>query len=385
MKPTTIRIPAWTISFLVIYLLTAGLVRAQIKVTRIEGPEMLTGKTGIIYNLPRTVILVDLCVSRNQQFAGPLAQYASEFMGIDDAITKDATSFVMEKATVRPVNEPDPMQLYLIEKEEKSQQEVWVSFGKDPRVLTLETFEKTVSPDGFSTWNKDLYTINDPGKLFRKYTDSPTREVTDTITRKVSLDTLVYEEQIFRHSREEYSDREKAQDAADKIRQIDHDIYNLLIGYPETAYSKESLEYMIGKLEAQKMEYLKLFTGVTIKETLRFSYPVVPEAGKEVQVYKVASFNKISGMGMPEGQNDIALTLASASSKSNTDNTIGQVGGLAYLMPAQVQAVLTYQGKELASATVGVMQLGTKMTLPPTFKKIELDLETGGLRSVVME
>jgi hypothetical protein len=142
---------------------------------------------------------------------------------------------------------------------------------------------------------------------------------------------------------------------------------------------------MIGKLEAQKMEYLKLFTGVTVKETLRFSYPVVPEAGKEVQVYKVASFTKISGIGIPEGQNDIALTLASTSSKNEENNSGSQVSGIVYLMPARAQASLTFQGKELSSATVEVMQLGTKMALPPAFKKIELDLETGGLRSIVME
>lgn len=376
-----IRFPLWKTSLLIALTLTTCWIQAQIKVSRIEKPDQLAGRNGIIYNLPRTVLNVDLCVSKSQQFAGPLAQYASEFLGIDDAITKESTSYNLEKAMLRSENEPDPGQMYLIEKEDKSQQEVWVSFGKEPRVLTLESYEKTSSPDGFTTWNKDLYTTGDAGQLFRKYTDSPTREVTDTIIRKVSLDTLVYEEQIFRHSREEYSDREKAQDAADKIRQIDHDIYNLMIGYPETAYSKESLEYMIGRLEAQKAEYLKLFTGVTIKETMRFSFSVIPDPEKEVQVYKVASFTKTAGIAGPEGQNEIVLTLA-AEGSNNTGST---VGGLVYQIPAKARAVLTYQGRELASAGMGVMQLGTKMSLPATFKKIELDLETGSLRNVVME
>ena len=52
--------------------------------------------------------------------------------------------------------------------------------------------------------------------LFRKYTESPTREVIDTIIRKVSIDTLVIEEKIFKRSMVEFSDQEKAQEAADR-------------------------------------------------------------------------------------------------------------------------------------------------------------------------
>ena len=363
-----------------------GVINAQIKVTPIANPDQLTGKNGVIYTLPRSRVIVDVCITKSQQFAGPLAEFGGEFLGIDEVITKDAVGYTIENVTIRIISEPDPGQLYLIEKEDKSQEEIWLSFAKEVPVLTLESFQKTMGPDGFSSWNKDLYITSDSDRLFRKYTDSPTREVTDTIIRKVSIDTLVYEENIFTHSREEYSDREKAQDAADKIRQIEHDKYNLLIGYPETAYSKDALEYMVNELEKQRLEYLKLFTGVTVRETLKFSYTVIPETGRENQDYTIAGFSKLTGMTEPGEDNEIRLSLNSAEEMTKISNVSeNQATGLVYQMPKSFNAVISYQGKELVSKRIEVLQLGVKMTLPPSFKRIEFDLEKGFVKSVILE
>jgi hypothetical protein len=389
MKTLKSNLPNLTAVLFICAMLSQSGIMAQIRVTRVAGPDQLAGKNGIVYTLPRTQVIAELRISKSQQFAGPLAAYAAEFLGIDEVITKDALSYSIESAAILTMTEPDPGHIYLIEKEDKQQGEVWISFGKEPPVLNMEVFQKTVGPAGFSAWNKDLYMTADAGRLFRKYTDSPTREITDTIIRKVSIDTLVFEEKIFKHSREEYSDREKAQDAADKINQIEHDKYNLLIGYPETAYSKEALEYMINELEKQRLEYLKLFTGVTVNETLKFSYPVIPEPARENQDYQVAGFSKTAGMTVPEGQNQVILSLKPDEPGEKIEDTApgdGQAGsGLVYLLPKSFHAVLSYQGKELAARRIEVLQLGMKMALPQSFKRIEFDLQTGTVRSVILE
>lgn len=381
------NLPKLFITLLCVLMASSGMLNAQIKVTRIAGKDALDGRSGIVYTLPRTVVIADLCISKSQQIAGPLAEYAAEYLGIDEVITKDAVGYAMESAEIRTITEPDPGQVYLIEKEDKSQGEVWISFDKPGPLMTLEIFEKTLSPEGFSSWNKELFMTAEAGKLFKKYTDSPTREVTDTIVRKLSIDTLVVEQMIFRHSREEYSDREKAQDAADKIRQIEHDKYNLLIGYPETAYSKDALEYMINNLETQKSEYLKLFTGVTVKEMLRFSIPVIPEPDNESQVYKISGFSKTNGMTDAEGQPEIILQLMTTDQDLETAKTGEAISGtgLVYILPRSFKAKITFEAKEFATRRIEVMQLGTTLSLPATFKRIEFNLETGSLQSVVME
>jgi hypothetical protein len=376
------------ISAILFFLLIIALnVTAQVRVTRITGPGDADGKNGVVYNLPRTLVHVDLLIARNQQFAGPLAEYAVEYMGIDNATLKDQVTYAIAGAEIRPVCEPDPNQAYIIEKEEKSQSEIWISFGAHSPVIALEKFEKTAAPGGFVKWHDDLFIKPEHAALFRKYTDSPTRESIDTVTRRVSIDTLVFEEQIFRSSMVEFTDVEKAQEAAARIRQIEHDQYNLLIGYQETAYARETLEFMLERLEAQRLEYLKLFTGVNVTETLAFDFVIIPDNENEAGEYVIAGFSKSAGIIPPEGQNIITLNVKKDNPGINLSSVKdGQMAtGLVYRVPQPVTAVVSFQGKELVSKRIDVLQLSPLLSLPSTFKRVEFDRNTGELRSVVLE
>jgi hypothetical protein len=140
----------------------------QIKATRVTDPKELAGKNGIVYNLPGTVVHVDLRIARTQQYTGPLAEYAADYLGLDNVITKDAVSYAIAGAAIRTVTEPDPNQVYIIEKEEKSTAEIWISFGNQSPVVALEKFDKGASPDGFMKWNEGLFVKPDPGIAFQE-------------------------------------------------------------------------------------------------------------------------------------------------------------------------------------------------------------------------
>jgi len=126
---------------------------------------------------------------------------------------------------------------------------------------------------------------------------------------------------------------------------------------------------------------------VSINESLRFDYLVFPETGKEQQVYNIAGFSKTTGIVAPEGQNVISVSLKSDSMNFSTGESDGSQSatGLVYRIPETVQAVLSFQGKELDSKRMEVLQLGPLMTLPAEFKKVEMDTERGILKSVVLE
>jgi hypothetical protein len=387
MKISNSNRPAFSLILISLLILAFTNATAQVRVTKVTDPEMLTNKFGIVYALPQTQIHAELWVTKTQRFAGPLAAFSREYIGVDNATTKNEVSYSIENLALWTSTAPDPGQVYLIEKQEKSSGEIWISFGKSAPVLTLEKFDKTVRPDGFTSWNKAHFFSPEPEYLFRKYTDSPVREVIDTITRKISMDTLVIEEMIFKRSMVEFSDREKAQEAAERIGQIDQDIYKLLIGYQETAYSRETMEFMYNKLEEQKLEYMKLFTGVTVAETLKFDFQILPVADKEKKEYVIAGFTKINGIISPDGKNDLTVSLrynGSDKMPGRLDNS-QSVTGIVYRIPMGVLAVLSHSGRELASRQIEVLQLGSIQALPPDFKRVEFDLETGALKAVVLE
>jgi len=169
--------------------------------------------------------------------------------------------------------------------------------------------------------------------------------------------------------------------------QIDHDRYNLLIGYQETAYSRETLEYMIGKLNEERTEYMKLFTGFRITETQKYGYDIFPDAGRETQVYSLAGFSKSGGITEADGQNDITVSF-----RSDAEGSLPRqlpdgplYTGIVYRMPWTVQAIVSHQKKEFLSRRIEVLQLGSLQALPSEFRRVEFDLETGGLKSVVLD
>jgi hypothetical protein len=373
--------------FILVFFLCDGLT-AQVRVSRVNASELPAGKKGLIYALPRTLISVDLAVERTQQFPGPLAEFASEYMGLDNVITKGSVNYSVRNASISSSTEADPGEVYLIEKEEKSSGEIWISFDKSSHMLTMERFDKTSSPKGFSGWNENLFESPDAGHLFKKYTESPTREKIDTMIRRISIDTVVIEEKTFKRSMVKYTDQEKAQEAADKIKQIEKDKYNLLVGYQETAYSRDAMEFMYNRLEEERLEYMKLFTGVSVKETLRFSYQFFPDPGKAEQEYRLAALSKFSGMMPPDGQNDVKVVFhADGPILKPPEALAGLVAytGFVYRVPVTAQAVLTVQGKEMDSRRLEILQFGPIMSLPQEFKRVEFDMETGALRSVVIE
>jgi hypothetical protein len=381
------RLSLFVVPFILVCCLNEGVI-AQVRVSRVNSAELPAGKKGIIYNLPRTMVSVDLAVERTQQFPGPLAEFSSEYMGLDNVITKGSVYYSIDNAVISSSTEADPGEVYLIEKEEKSSGEIWISFDKSSHFLTIEKFDKTAAPKGFTSWNESLFESPDAEYLFKKYTESPTREKIDTIIRRISVDTLVIEEKTFKRSMVKYTDQEKAQEAADKIKQIEKDKYNLLVGYQETPYSREAMEFMYNRLEEERMEYMKLFTGVSVKETLRFTYQFFPDPGNVDQEYRLAALSKYSGMIASEGQNDVKVVFhADGPIVKPPESVPGLVAytGFVYRVPATAQAVLTVQGKEMDSRRFEILQFGPIMSLPQEFKRLEFDMETGTLRSVVVE
>jgi len=107
-----------------------------------------------------------------------------------------------------------------------------------------------------------------------------------------------------------------------------------------------------------------------------------------VQEYRLAALSKFNGIISPDGQNDVKVTLEpDAEIAKQADPVAGQVvaTGFVYRVPMSAQVVLTIQGKEMNSKRLEILQFGSIQSLPPEFKRVEFDMETGALKSVVIE
>jgi hypothetical protein len=117
------RLTLAAISLMLFFSANEG-IYSQVRVSRVNASELPAGRKGLLYNLPRTMICVDLEVTKTHQIPGPLADFTADYLGLDNVITKGSVNYAVENATIYSSTEADPSEVYLIEKEEKSSGEM---------------------------------------------------------------------------------------------------------------------------------------------------------------------------------------------------------------------------------------------------------------------
>jgi hypothetical protein len=385
------RSGAVLIAFLV---LISYSLQAQINVKKVSGGDLPMTREGLFYSLPRTVVNIEVKIDRVQNYKGPYADYALRLLGLKNVIPANSVDYRISSISVTTTAEPDPEQYYFVETGEKSEKgEIPGLFLLDPSGLILGTIlpaseqkeiviRETDSDENSS--QEDLF-----GELFKYSADISVFEKVDTIIRKISLDTLTVERQFYKRTVVEKSPDQKAKEAADFISKIKENRFNLLSGVQEVNYNRETLEYMDSQLSTMEKEYMKLFTGVSISESLTFNYkyiPVVNQINTEIPVFK---FSRAKGVVDLDEQGGKVVTVK----VQRVGNTNALSGYISQAQKPVKQQGLTYRIPELAKVTVKydemmhetqclVNQLGAVAFLPANRWKVQYHPETGGIRGM---
>jgi hypothetical protein len=360
---------------------------SQVRLTHVNKPEAILGKKGVIYNLPRTMLVVDLQVTRIQKFPGPYADYAKDFLGMENPIKSPSTEYEISNVQVHSYPEPDPLRYYLVEWNEKSDQELWLSLTRSGLIAGTEKFPKEPAVQGFEEWNQNLYTTFGYYQLFKYAAEPNFYEKIDTIKRILTVDTVSIQKVSYKHYTVPLSDKEKAQKAANQINSVNQDKYNLLVGYQETPYTKDALSYMIGQLDEIREENLKLFAGTTVRETLMFSFRYMPDSLSDGVKIPFAGFSGSEGLTEPAAEHHLIEIMVKRSGMTATlGDESGFKGkpGFIYRIPEPSEVTITYLDKVLLNSTILVSQYGVIRSLPANVTKVDFDPETGSILKVVV-
>jgi len=342
---------------------------------------------GFIYALPLNIVKVDVHVTKTEKFKGMYSEFATKMLGITEVIEKDQEFYGIDRITVSTVSEIDTSHLY---------------FAKLPEKLKDDhTFMVNLSEKGFITGYR-LVNKEDDDNLHQVAVTSPFRDLlkpvliekVDTIIRKVSIDTNIFEEKVLKRSISVKSTEQQAREIADLIYRIEDSKYSLITGYQEVNYSKESMQFMLDQLNRMEKEYLAFFKGSTLTSEEVYTYYYTPMTNSEASFNTLFRFSTNYGILSKSGQSGdpVNITVTPLNKYAQARKFEGQrmnikrkAKGLYYRIPESTTIDITIGNKILTTEKATISQMGILTFLPySTLSSVEFT-ENGQLRTLILE
>lgn len=342
---------------------------------------------GFIYALPLNIVKVSVHVTKTEKYKGMYSEFATKMLGITDVIEKDQESYDIDRITVTTLNEIDTAHLY---------------FARLPEKLKDDhTFMVNLSEKGFITGYR-LINKEEDDNLRQVAATSPFRDLlkpvliekVDTIIRKVSIDTNIFEEKVLKRSISVKSTEQQAREIADLIYRIEDSKYSLITGYQEVNYSKESMQFMLDQLNKMEKEYLAFFKGSTATTEEVYTYYYTPVPNSDAMFNTLFRFSTIYGVMSKLGQsgepvtitvNPLKLYAQARKFEEQRMNIKRKAKGLYYRIPESTNIEISMGNKVLASENAFISQMGILTFLPySTLSSVDFT-ENGFLRTLILE
>ncbi len=364
--------------------------RAQINVSKVGTSAITSEFNGLFYSLPQTVIQVDIIVNKIQKVRGPFAEYADQMLGLSEVTSVNSTEYGLNDIRLTSYSEPDPSEYYFIQMPSKS---------KDRKAIELFlSNEGVISGIGTSSQEKvnkkQRFEDLSPTSIdMPEITNPSVFERTDTVIKRISLDSTIIEQKFFRKTSAAKSIEQKAREASEFILKLDESMFNLINGYQEVNYEKGTMEFMYNQMNSMKNDYLELFKGVTStsKETYTFYYVVDKNNPSET----LCRFSINKGI-IPKTATSGDFVQINASSINHTKSLKTETAklnsgqrashGLYYRIPDKANVTVNVGGQLILESRFVINQFGVVTFLPATsLQNISIDNNTGTLRRVVLE
>ena len=239
------------------------------------------------YALPTTTLKMTVSVSKVQDVRGYFADYAESLLGLTNIIQQNRTYYTLNSVDVEPIATPDESKIYCAYTSNADIAKLWQEESRTATdvlaaaPLNTYTIHTATLPDFFKNYADISYTQQSEAFVDTKIIDGVVTQVPASHTKTVSK-----------------SFESKAREAADAIMKSRKDQYNLVAGEQETPYSGEALQTMLAELKAWENNYMSLFTGISIADTITYVFYVTPESLNPVTAFY---FDATKGLSQDKG------------------------------------------------------------------------------------
>ena len=350
-------------AFLLLALMAFGIGNATAQYLTTHAKVVMPGQQkGIYYALPRTVLQLDFVIEETELLEGPFSEYV-HLVGADDYIVEDGMEYRIVDVVMSSYAEPDPNATFFVEMNAKKGENT--DFHLTPKGI-LQGFGIAPAPE------------SEPAK-------APLNSHLSTLTPQDR--SFKYQYGIKGKSREQM-----AMAAADMITKIREEKIKLLTGFQETAFILDTYRQMYADLDQMENEYLSLFIGKRIVNTVVKTVYVTPS--KDVTSQSIAKFSTEDGFSTGvTGSGDVitlqALSLKTTSSINEPSpsavETISHENKLFYRIPETANVKVIMGSEVLLEQRETIAQYGVFMLAPLGKTKLALDPNTGQIIGMEMK
>ncbi len=371
---------------------------SQIGVRKVEQDFQPAEGGGIFYMLPKAGFHFEVLVRQTIKVPGPYAEYAAEYLGLENVITSGQVSYELLEIRLKTFTTQDPDQLFYIvydEKQSKDERDIQLMFSGSGLFLGTDGYPTEEMSSSYQLQKHKIPDEDSLNRMFRFLAKENTYIKIDTIVKRISIDTLTIEDVSYKRSNAFITDEQKASEAAEAIMGLRKNQHNLLTGYQEVAYSEGTIRFMYGELKKMENEYLDMFRGKVIhKESTHYS-TFVPESDGLDTWTPVFRFSQDKGFEQIDEGNEqpvfikfepsdelFALESALQQSANSVDESRN---GFFTRIPLMTDISLRIRNDSYYIMKALVPQFGEVMNIPKSYFNVSLYPETGALKSATLK
>ncbi len=314
------------------------------------------------YNLPSTVVTLEVEALQEKFYAGPYAKYAEKYLGMK-VRQKDETTYQLTQINMAPFVEADQSARYSLAVEKGV---IDASFLKLSSAGLVSFADAAVG--GETQWRFPTQTSGDfSGKGVSSNLTSEATVLYKNDRKEATYNKIsVQQNMIVAKSLEK-----KAAETADMILDIRKQRLQIVTGDTDATYSGEAMAAAIAELTRLEEEYLTLFTGYSETQLQKMNFEVIPDPARESQRYIAFRLSDAAGLApadnlsgkpvvmefIPQQIAPLEEPLEKASKKSPSVMAY-------YRIPAICTVKLTDGVDILLQSRMPVYQLGVEASLP---------------------
>jgi uncharacterized lipoprotein YehR (DUF1307 family) len=365
---------------------------STINVHHVENTKAKVMNDGVYYSLPKTMISVEVTVDKINKVKGPYSDYAAKYLGISNVISENSVSYSLANVKINSYSVPDPAQYYFVELPKCGHRKnaVMMQLSESGIINSINAPAETKPNSEANSAIETTDALNEPPSL--TFLSSNLAETFDTSIVQVYLDTSFLTKKVIKRVTVEKTEEQKAKEASDLLMKIRGEKFNMIRGFAEVNYSKESIEYMTQQLDKLENEYLNLFTGITVKHQQKYYFvfnPSYTENTVSTPLFRFSAKEGILDTTNNHGDNVYLSIQRSGNTKVVADfekaktDTKKKKHGYYYRIPEYATVSIVCNDKIKAESNLLIDQYGAVSELPiKKSLKITYYPNSGSLKTV---